>query len=122
MIKSVSHIHIIYVVGFLSRVNTQPTTTTLPMFCTNNACYIRPVSVQKNWTDAQQICKNYGSTLPVVSDPVQQNSFEAACRNLTSSNEQGDGIWIGAKALKSDPIIWMWLDESIYNETGNCTI
>src|SRR6218665_1760326 len=93
------------------------------MFCINDTCYIKPnsSSIQQNWRAAQQECNKYGSTLPIVSDLVQQESFEAACRNLElleSSNDQNAEIWIGAKAFQSDPINWMWLDESIYNGTG----
>lgn len=99
--------------------NTQSTTTSLPTLCIEHACYIRPDSNQRNWTDAQQKCKGYGSTLPIVSDPVQQSTFEAACRNLTILNEMYSGIWIGAKAFYGTPMTWTWLDGTTYNGTGN---
>lgn len=109
------------VLGYLSRVNTQSTTTSLNSFCFEDACYRRLDSVPRNWREAQQRCKNYGSTLPIISDPVQQQSFEAACRNLTSSHEKDMGIWIGARAVSNDPINWIWLDGSLYDGTGNHT-
>lgn len=75
-----------------------------------------------NWTAAQDSCKDYGSTLPIVSDPAQQGSFEAACRNLISDGDRNMGIWIGAKAFYSDPMSWAWLDGSKYEGTGNKSI
>lgn len=63
--------------------------------------------------DAQQICKNNNSTLPIVDSANSQRSFVAA---LSYYGLNGMNVWLGANASDKGSDNWHWLDESQYKQ------
>lgn len=76
-----------------------------------------PENNVRSWNDAQQVCKRYNSTLPIVDNPDRQWSVEAALNNFTMHGNVD--VWLGAKASDNGPNNWRWLDGRPCD--GNCT-
>lgn len=83
-------------------------------FCSEGDCYIRLETDGKSWVEAQQMCKKYNSTLPIVDKPNRERSFVAA---LYYFKMNGADVWLGAKASDNGPGNWRWLDGSRYSGT-----
>lgn len=95
------------VAGVLSAVIVIERTTQLPTvipFCFEDDCYIKPENIGKSWTDAQQMCKKYKSTLPIVNDQHRRRSVVAALYYFRKYDNAD--IWLGANA--SDNGSWNW--------------
>lgn len=104
------------VLGVLSAVTerTTPLQTLVP-FCFDGDCYIKPEKIGKSWTDAQQMCKQHNSTLPIVDKPEHKRSAEAALRSFDLN---GADVWLGANASDNGSRNWRWLDGSQYSGMG----
>lgn len=93
--------------------------STLPSpngFCSEGVCYIRPDPGEtKTWEKAQQSCKNYNSTLPIVENLTRQNVFVVALSNYNLTNKD---VWLGATAVEYKSTNWLWLDGNQYSATG----
>lgn len=66
--------------------------------------------------DAQQMCKKYNSTLPIVDGPDRQRSVVTAL-SYFKLNGIAD-VWLGATAFDYGSGNWWWLDGSKYSGSG----
>lgn len=97
---------------------TEVTTSQLPVvpFCFGDDCYIMPEHFRRSWNDAQQMCRKYNSTLPIVDSPDRQRSFLAAVYNFNLNDTEN--VWLGAYSSDSGVANWRWLDGSRFFGSG----
>lgn len=99
---------LIFVLGCLSVANVQTS------FCSRGLCFISPVSNSGKWAEAQQMCKDNNSTLPILNSSDHQMSLVEA---LSHFQIESKDVWLGASASENGPKNWRWLDGNQYNGT-----
>uniref|UniRef100_A0A803J731 C-type lectin domain-containing protein n=1 Tax=Xenopus tropicalis TaxID=8364 RepID=A0A803J731_XENTR len=72
----------------------------------DGSCYYI-VTTQKNWVDAQAICKSKNSDLVIVNSDRKKNFIESITDNSY--------FWIGLKRDNKDKDEWRWVDGTYYN-------
>ena len=77
--------------------------------------YIRLEYGGRSWSDAQQMCSQYYSTLPIVDNPQRKRTVQAAVLYFYKSEID---VWLGAKASDYGSGNWRWIDGRQYSGTG----
>ena len=104
------------VLGFLSELIERTTQLSdIHSFCIEGNCYIRLENVGRSWSEAQQMCSQYNSTLPTVDNRDLKRSVEAVVHYFRMN---AIDVWLGAKATDYGSSNWLWLDGRQYSGTG----
>src|SRR6218665_2914100 len=96
------------ILGFLSALVERTTQLIIiGNFSLDGDNYIKLENVVRSWSEAQQMCNQFNSTLPIVDNAEHKRSFEAAV-NYFHMNEAD--VWLGANASDYGSSNWLWLD------------
>lgn len=104
-----------FVLGFLAAlIERTAQLAIVGSFCFEGDCYIRLQYAGRSWSDAQEMCSPYNSTLPIVDNPGHKRSVEAAV-HYSHPTGAHTCIWLGANASYYGSGNCLWLDGGKYS-------